>query len=295
MQLGDGADVTVNGLTGRLYSSAADSSQGTGPNAGTAGAAGPTGAALSGTAAGRQVFVLLHGIGVSHRYLARLHLELAGDGPAGSRQARDPVVYSFDLPGFGGTPRPGHQVSVSEYAAFVAAVLAEAGVQSCVVVGHSMGVQFAVELAQQEPELVSRVVLMGPVVDPARKSASWHVLALTQDALFSEKPSTNVVVFSDYFKTGLRWYLTQLPVMLNYPMEQRTREVTQPVLVLRGGRDPIARRPWCEYLADQPLHGTFVEVPGCGHVAQDSAPEAVARAIVHWASTADDGATGVTA
>jgi pimeloyl-ACP methyl ester carboxylesterase len=296
MQLQDGRDVTVNGLKGRLYSSIVDS----GPHAGPAVAAEAAGAVAAGTAAaettpdtaetGRQAYVLLHGIGVSHRYLAKLHQELAVSGAAGT-PARDAVVYTFDLPGYGTTPRPGHQVSVAEYAAFVAAVLADEGVQSCVVVGHSMGVQFAVELALQQPDLVSRVVLMGPVVDPARKSAAWHVLALTRDAVFSEKPSTNIVVFSDYFKAGLRWYLTQLPVMLNYPMEQRTREVTQPVLVLRGGRDPIARRPWCEDLSHQPRHGSFVEVPGCGHVVQDSAPEAVARAIVHWATTADDGVT----
>ncbi|YCH15223.1 alpha/beta hydrolase [Arthrobacter sp. D1-17] len=234
--------------------------------------------------------MLLHGIGVSHRYLSKLHQELARSIAAGTL-ARDAVVHTFDLPGYGATPRPGHQVSVAEYAAFVAAVLADEGVQSCVVVGHSMGVQFAVELALLQPDLVSRVVLMGPVVDPARKSTAWHALALTRDALFSEKPSTNIVVFGDYFRTGLRWYLTQLPVMLGYPMEQRTREVTQPVLVLRGARDPIARRPWCEKLANQPRLGSLVEVPGCGHVAQDSAPEAVARAILTWASTADDGVT----
>ena len=283
MQLQDGRDVTVNGLKGRLYSSVSDPE----PHAPAPGATGT----MPGTSeTGRQAYVLLHGIGVSHRYLAKLHQELAGSGAAGA-QASDAVVYTFDLPGYGTTPRPGHQVSVAEYAAFVAAVLADEGVQSCVVVGHSMGVQFAVELALQQPELVSRVVLMGPVVDPARKSAAWHALALTRDAVFSEKPSTNIVVFSDYFKAGLRWYLTQLPVMLNYPMEQRTRELTQPVLVLRGGRDPIARRSWCENLAHQPRYGSFVEVPGCGHVAQDSAPEAVARAIVHWATTADDGVT----
>lgn len=289
MQLQDGRDVTVNGLTGRLYSSMVDPGPHVGP-ASAAGSAAAAGAASATPGAGRRAYVLLHGIGVSHRYLAKLHQELAGGHAAGT-PARDTVVYTFDLPGYGTTPRPGHQVSVDEYAVFIAAVLADEGVQSCVVVGHSMGVQFAVELALQQPDLVSRVVLMGPVVDPARKSAAWHVLALTRDALFSEKPSTNIVVFADYFRAGLRWYLTQLPVMLGYPMEQRTREVTQPVLVLRGGRDPIARRPWCENLAHQPQHGTFVEVPGCGHVVQDSAPEAVARVIVHWASTADDGVT----
>ncbi|MBT2522223.1 alpha/beta fold hydrolase [Arthrobacter sp. ISL-28] len=290
MKLGDGTDVSANGLTGRLYLSAAAPGQERGSSKPRSSQPGSSqqefGNAERPSKTGGQVFVLLHGIGVSHRYLARLHLELAS-----GRQARDAVVYSFDLPGFGDTPRPGRQVSVGEYAAFVAAVLADAGVQSCVVVGHSMGVQFAVELALQEPDLVSRVVLMGPVVDPARRSAAWHALALTRDALLSESPSTNLVVFGDYFKAGLRWYLTELPVMLAYPLETRVCGVDQPVLVLRGSRDPIARRPWCEFLASQAQHGTFVDVLGRGHVVQDSAPEAVAQAIVHWASTAADDVT----
>ncbi|MFJ5699737.1 alpha/beta fold hydrolase [Arthrobacter sp. NPDC093139] len=280
MKLGDGMDVSANGLTGRLYLSAAAPGQEPGSSQQE------FGNAERPSKTGGQVFVLLHGIGVSHRYFARLHSELAS-----GRQAGDAVVYSFDLPGFGGTSRPGRRVTVGEYAAFVAAVLADAGVQSCVVVGHSMGAQFAVELALQEPDLVSRVVLMGPVVDPARRSAAWHALALTRDALFSESPSTNVVVFSDYFKTGLRWYLTQLPVMLGYPLETRVCGVAQPVLVLRGSRDPIARRPWCEFLASQAQHGTIADVLGRGHVVQDTAPEAVAQAIVHWASTAAGGVT----
>lgn len=299
MKLDDGVDVTANGLTGRLYVSPAGPGQATGMGqtgpeqaAGMGEQASGMGRAGEPSTAGPEVFVLLHGIGVSHRYLAKLHLELAGgSGLAGGRQARGAVVYSFDLPGFSETPRPGRQVTVGEYAAFVAAVLADAGVQSCVVVGHSMGTQFAAELALQEPGLVSRVVLMGPVVDRARKSAVWHSLALTRDSLFSESPSTNVVVFTDYFKTGLRWYLTQLPVMMEYPLDTRVCGITQPVLVLRGGRDPIARRPWCEFLARQAPQGTFVEVPGFGHVVQDSAPAAVAQAIVHWASTAADGIT----
>jgi pimeloyl-ACP methyl ester carboxylesterase len=255
MRLGGGVAVTANGLTGRLYSSNVPS------------------------AAARPVYVLLHGIGVSHRYLARLHVELA----------RSADVYSFDLPGFGGTPRPGRQVSVGEYAAFVAAVLAQQGVGSCIVVGHSMGVQFAVELALQAPALVSRTVLMGPVVDPARRSAAWHALALTRDALFSEPPSTNAVVFTDYFRAGFRWYLTELPVMMEYPLDARARGVAQPVLVLRGGRDPIARRPWCEYLAAQAPDGAFAEVRGRGHVVQETATEDVARIIRSWAGAAAEG------
>jgi len=261
--------VTANGLTGRLYTSNA-----------------PPGG-------GRHAYVLLHGIGVSHRYLARLHVELArgADGQSQPVEGADQgaAVYSFDLPGFGGTPRPGRQVTIGEYAAFVAAVLAERGVESCIVIGHSMGVQFAVELALQVPGLVARMVLMGPVVDPARRSAAWHALALTRDSLFSEPPSTNAVVFTDYFRTGMRWYLTELPVMMEYPLDSRVRGVAQPVLVLRGGRDPIARRPWCEYLAALATDGAFAEVSGRGHVVQDTATGEVAQAIRRWAGTAAEG------
>lgn len=303
MKLGGGTVVTANGLTGRLYAAEVgpDQSRGesdaTRPGASGHGPSNPAalqhGSPQPGTPRpgapkrDRPVFVLLHGIGVTHRYFAKLHLELSG-----GRQAPGAVVYSFDLPGFGSTPRPGRQVSVGEYAAFVAAVLAEAGVKSCVVVGHSMGTQFAVELALQEPELVSGVVLMGPVVDPSRRSATWHALALTRDALLCEAPATNAVVFTDYFRTGLRWYFTQLPVMLGFPLEARVRGVQQPVLVLRGGRDPIARRSWCEYLAAQAPHGTFAEVPARGHVVQDTAPSAVAHAIARWAETTADGLRG---
>lgn len=261
----------ANGLTGRLYTSNTPS------------------------AAGQPAYVLLHGIGVSHRYLTRLHMELAR--PEGQnqppeeqhQQAEGAAVYSFDLPGFGGTPRPGRQVTVGEYAAFVAAVLAERGVASCTVVGHSMGAQFAVELALQAPGLVDRIVLIGPVVDPSRRSAAWHALALTRDSLFSEPPLTNAVVFTDYFRTGVRWYLTELPVMLEYPLESRMPGVTQPVLVVRGGRDPIARRPWCERLAEQAPDGAFAQVHGRGHVVQDTATEDVARIIRSWAGTAPEG------
>jgi pimeloyl-ACP methyl ester carboxylesterase len=271
MRLAGGTAVTVNGLTGRLYSANVPA------------------------AMGQPAYVLLHGIGVSHRYLARLHMELAC--PEGQneppeeqyRQAEGATVYSFDLPGFGGTPRPGRQVTVGEYAAFVAAVLAERGVASCIVVGHSMGAQFAVELALQAPGLVTRTVLMGPVVDPARRSAAWHALALTRDALFSEPPSANAVVFTDYFRAGMRWYVTELRVMMEYPLDTRIRGVAQPVLVLRGGRDPIARRPWCELLAAQAPDGAFAEVRGRGHVVQETATEDVARIIRSWAGTAAEG------
>ncbi|TAP39487.1 alpha/beta fold hydrolase [Arthrobacter sp. S39] len=256
MKLGDGRDVTSGGLTGRVYASA------------------PPRDSRSGS---RRTYVLLHGIGVSHRYFARLHRELASEAD----------VYTFDLPGFGDAPRPGRQVAVGEYAAFVKSVLADAGVRSCVVIGHSMGTQYAVELALQEPGLVAGLVLMGPVVDSTRKSVPLQALALTRDAMFSESLSSNAIVFRDYFRAGPRWYLTQLPVMMGYPLDSRIQGVSQPVLVMRGSSDPVGRRPWCERLAALAQQGSFAEVPGAGHVLQHTATQATAAAISGWVRAAD--------
>jgi pimeloyl-ACP methyl ester carboxylesterase len=219
------------------------------------------------SAAGLPAFVLLHGIGMSHRYLARLHQELEASG----------TVISFDLPGFGGTPKPRQSVTVEEYAQLVGHALERAGVTECVVVGHSMGGQFAVELARQRPSLVSRAVLMGPVVDSRRRSVLRQAMALAID-VFGETPSANAIVLTDYLRCGPRWYLTELPEMMAYPTEERITDVRVPVLVLRGTRDPVAGRVWSAVLAARAPQGRMLELPG-SHVVQERVPVRVADAI----------------
>ncbi|MCU1544970.1 MAG: alpha/beta hydrolase [Homoserinimonas sp.] len=217
-------------------------------------------------------FVLLHGIGMTHRYLERLHTTLAAVGN----------VYSFDLPGFGSTPKPQAAVSVETYAELIGAFLDSEQVDSCVLVGHSMGVQFAIEVARQRPDAVTHVVLMGPVVDAARRSIFQQALALGRDSL-REPPSANLIVFTDYIRCGPRWYLTELPVMMDYPTEERIADLTCPALVIRGADDPVAKREWSASLAGRARSGQFAEFRG-RHVVQMSSAQDVASAIVSFVS-----------
>lgn len=221
------------------------------------------------------MFVLIHGIGMSHRYLTRLQLALAEVGD----------TYSFDLPGFAATPKPPHAVSIAQYAEFIGQALDERRVASCVFIGHSMGVQIAIELAIQRPDLTSQVVLIGPVVDSRHRSAARQALALGVDSL-REPFAVNVIVFGDYLRCGPRWYLRQLPVMLSYPIERRIGIVEVPVLLLRGTGDPIAGPSWCERLAGKGRRTRLLEVPGAAHVVQHSATAGVARAILDFAEVA---------
>lgn len=244
-------DVEYDGLQGRVYAS---------PGAGPAEARDRAAA-----------FVLLHGIGASHRYLARLHRELAATAP----------TYSIDLPGFGGTARPDAPLTVAAYAAFVSKVLESLSVRSCVLIGHSMGAQFAVELAVISPALASHLVLIGPVVDPQHPTVREQALALGLDSL-REPPSANAIIFTDYVRCGWRWYMTELPVMMGYPIHERIGLVAAPVLVLRGSRDPVAPLPWCQLLQRQAPKGRLVQIPGQAHIAQHSKPAAVAREILSF-------------
>ena len=214
-------------------------------------------------------FVLLHGIGASHRYFRRLQNVLARHGD----------THAIDLPGFGATPTPDRQVSVADYAAHTAATLEKMGAGPVVVIGHSMGTQVATELAIQRPDLVSHVALLGPVVDPERRTVLQQTLALGRDALM-ESPIGNAIVLSDYARAGVRWYLTELPVMMSYTIEDRLALVPQPVLIVRGSRDPIAPDTWCRKLAVTAPRGHFLEIPGKPHLVQHGAAALTAEGIL---------------
>jgi pimeloyl-ACP methyl ester carboxylesterase len=213
--------------------------------------------------------VLVHGIGMSHRYLSRLHDVL-------SHLTR---VVSLDLPGFAGLPKPSGNPDVLRMGRALAEVIAALGEESVIVVGHSMGVQWAVEAALHRPDHVQAVVAIGPVVDQRHRSLVAQARALALDTL-GETPLINLIVFSDYLRCGIRWYMKQARHMIEHPTEQRYADLTRPLLVIRGGNDPVAGREWCRRLRDSARTARLVEVPGRHHVVQHSAPRAVAAAIV---------------
>lgn len=216
--------------------------------------------------------VLVHGIGMSHRYFRPLRDLLR----------RHRTVISVDLPGFAGLPRPKGDMDIARMARGLAVVLARSDAAGCVLVGHSMGAQWAVETASFAPGLVARVVAIGPVADDAHRTVPAQMIGLANDSL-REPPRVNTVVLSDYARCGMRWYLAQLPHMMTYPIEDRVARLRQPLLVLRGSRDPIADSRWCRELALRAADGRFAEIPGAAHVAQATGAQAVAAQLLAFA------------
>jgi pimeloyl-ACP methyl ester carboxylesterase len=217
-------------------------------------------------AQGAPSVVFVHGIGMSHRSFSHVGRPLAGSHR----------LVAVDLPGFGGTPSPGRRLGIEGHAAVLAAALERLGLAGCSVVGQSMGTQIAVELARTRPELVSSLVLIGPVVDDRRATVVHQMAALLRDTL-RETPRMNAVVIGDYLR-GIPQYLRELGPMLDYPTLPRVAELDVPVLVVRGTRDPIARAAWARRVTDAARHGTLAEVGGAHHV-QERSPAEVAALI----------------
>jgi pimeloyl-ACP methyl ester carboxylesterase len=146
-----------------------------------------------------------------------------------------------------------------------------------------MGSQFVVETAAVHPTRVGAIVLAGPVVDE-RATMPWQQgMRLGRDML-RESPLANWIVSTDYVRSGIRWYLTELPVMLGYRTEERLPLVSVPVLVLRGERDPIAPRGWSARLTETAQNGRLVEVPDAAHVVQHTKAADVAEILADFAA-----------
>ena len=215
-----------------------------------------------------RTYVLVPGVGMTHRSMARLHAQLSTDA----------AVYTLDLPGFASLPAPRRDVSVQQMADALAAVLDGESISDAVLVGHSMGAQWVIELALRRPDLASHVVAIGPVVDDRHRSLGAQALALGIDAT-RESVHANLIVITDYLRCSLRWYLAQVRHMLAYRTQRRARMLRHPVLLVRGDRDPVCGQDWLRRLRDAVPGSRLIVVPRRSHHVEHQAPGAVAAGI----------------
>lgn len=218
--------------------------------------------------AGGPCFVLVHGIGMGHRYWSDLADALARTGR----------VLALDLPGFGDAPEPERPLSMPESGDYLAALLDAEDLHDVVLVGHSMGAQIVAETAARRPERVGRVVLIAPTVNPRERSATMQALRLLQDESIS-KPKVLGLALLSYVQAGPRWYFAKLRLMVDHRVEDALPHVSAAALVIRGADDHISPRGWAQEVAQLLPRGRYVEVPHRGHETMVTAGEYVAALV----------------
>ena len=97
------------------------------------------------------------------------------------------------------------------------------------------------ELAVRHPDHVGGLVLVGPTMDPAARTASRQILRWLSDTV-REDPLQLPILLRDIHDAGPRRVVGTLGHALRDPIEDKLPQVKVPVLVTRGSRrDPVFR------------------------------------------------------
>lgn len=245
-------------------------------------------------------------------------LLIHGSGAAGSTWG--PVVPALagryhvirvDLPGCGQSP-PAPSYRVPEQAGRVAALLDGLGLRQLPVVGHSSGGYVATSLAEQRPELVGSLALVGTGPSPGALLPQPAILrTLTapplgpllwlcrSDSVIRKglRATCNLPVevpddvVDDVRRIGYRTFRAVLRCNGEYIAERSVPErlagLGVPVLVIFGSADP--RWDPASVRQYDVVPGVRIEqLPDVGHLAMFEAPEPTGRLLLEFAATVGD-------
>lgn len=177
----------------------------------------------------RRDIVLVHGLGMSSAYFARLARALFADG-------WNPIAP--DMPGFGESvnARPG---GPEDHARTLAKWAESLSIGDAVWLGHSIGCNSVAALARLRPELVRGVVLVGPLWSRERHPELRMFAHLALDAL-REPVALYRHVLPAYWRTGVwRWWMTWRHFARDIGCEP---QLPPDALLVAGVLDPIPDR-----------------------------------------------------
>lgn len=219
---------------------------------------------------GAPLVVLVHGLGVSSRYLAPTALAL---------DRRGLEVALPDLPGYGLT-RAGDHLGISGLAGALGGWLdAVHPERRPALLANSFGCQIVADLAAREPDRVAALVLVGPTVDRRARTTAAQVVRWVRNAP-REPLGLGAIIAADYLACGLVRPAVAFRSALRDAIESTLARVAVPTLLVRGERDPIAPRRWLDELAGHAVDARVAELPGVAHTANFTAPEALADEVV---------------
>lgn len=188
----------------------------------------------------KPTFVLVHGIGMSARYFLPLarHLRQYGN------------VILIDLPGFSTLPKPIRPLSIPGFAAVLHQTLRRNQVKNPIILGHSMGAQFVIELGARCPQLANRLLLLGAPVDVSAPTLAQVGIRFARCCLY-EPPQLSALAIRAYLACGARWFLEILPEMMRYPLLDKLPKLRGQIVLAHGQHDAVAPLTWLQSMSQR--------------------------------------------
>lgn len=216
----------------------------------------------------RPAVVLVHGLLVSSRYMVRLAMRLAPFTR----------VFAPDLPQYGRSAKPANCYSVPNLADALLEWMDAYSLPSATLVANSYGCQVAANLAMRYPERVERLVLLGPTVDPKRRSAAqvigWWLLNVPFEPI-----GLVLVCTRDFLDMGpvRLWHVFW--GMLDDHIEYALPHVRAETLLVRGAWDFSVLPDWFRQAANLLPRCRTAEIPGRPHTIPYNSPSEVAQLV----------------
>lgn len=187
-------------------------------------------------------------------------------------------VYALDLPGYGNSQNPSHFQTLTEMADTVAAFMRTIGLERAALFGISFSAQTVSCLAVRHPELVVRLVLSSPTVDPYSRPLPKLIWLWWKDRE-SEPRYVHKATLNSYKRVNPLRALYTLWLMIRDHIEKRLPCVQAPTLVVRGSKDVIASQRWGEEATCLIPDARLVVIPGGTHALDMDKPDELAAVV----------------
>jgi pimeloyl-ACP methyl ester carboxylesterase len=190
------------------------------------------------------------------------------------------TILLFDLPGFGSSRPLNRQFTIDEVGREVIAELDHLKIDSCVVVGHSLGGYVALAMQSIRPTLFAGIVLFHSTV-----FADSEEKKLNRDKTIDFVEKYGVAPFVETFVPNLFYsnahpaislvfqmaLSTPQQVLINYTMAMRDRPTCENLtgykaLILAGNHDSVVPLTVSKKMASLPNKPALVCLPSSGHM-----------------------------
>ena len=215
--------------------------------------------------------------------------------------ARDHRVIALDLPGFGDSPMPPWEVTISNYGRLVDEFCRKLKVKECALVGNSMGGFISTEVAIAQPDWVEKLVLLSAAgissVHVRRRPAEALARLLAASAGLSfelrerglRRWRLRYAMFRNVFdaphrlRPELLWefahgannapaFLPALGALLGYDFLERLDRVEVPTLIVWGRDDRVIPSADALEFERHVSDSRLVVFDRCGHVPMAERP-----------------------
>ena len=229
--------------------------------------------------------ILVHGAGGTH-----LHW------PTQIRRLPGYNVYALDLPGHGNSEGRGNQ-TIESYCVSILRWMDDIPIFRAVIVGHSMGGAIAQKLAQQYPERIVGLVLVGSGarlrVDPSileytSSQATFPIaVQLIMEKAFSPNTNPKLIELAANNMEKIRPSVlhSDFTACNDFDMMDSVKKIRYPTLVICGQDDQLTPVRYSQYLASQIPKAELRIIPDAAHMVMLEQPQIVADELSSFLKT----------